>query len=313
MLKRAYDIIVLFKEYFLLALYLLIALVLFTQNTNDQVRGVRSHLLAAAGLLQDTFDFIPDYFALRRENSVLREQNILLSDQVNTLRESAIENIRLRSMFGLRERPAFNYVSALVVGTQMQALRNTVTINAGTDNGIRNGMPVVTDHGLVGRVVTTSGRYAIVQLLLHKDLRVSARVQRSRANGIIRWTGGHDLRLVNVPKTSDVNHRRRHRHVGVQQPLPRRDPGRRRLCHPRGPRRTLSGDHGATVGGLRADGRGLRCDRSAGLHAYRPRTQEQGMTSVPIIRPAVILGISLAASARADTRHPVHRDRDHRP
>jgi rod shape-determining protein MreC len=205
MLKRAYDIIVLFKEYFLLALYLLTALVLFTQNTNDQVRGVRSHLLAAAGLLQDTFDFIPDYFALRRENSVLREQNILLSDQVNTLRESAIENIRLRSMFGLRERPAFNYVSALVVGTQMQALRNTVTINAGTDNGIRNGMPVVTDHGLVGRVVTTSGRYAIVQLLLHKDLRVSARVQRSRANGIIRWTGGHDLRLVNVPKTSDVN------------------------------------------------------------------------------------------------------------
>jgi rod shape-determining protein MreC len=205
MLKRAYDIIVLFKEYFLLALYLLVALVLFTQNTNDQVRGVRSHLLAAAGLLQDTFDFIPDYFSLRRENSVLREQNILLSDQVNTLRESAIENIRLRSMFGLRERPAFNYISALVVGTQMQALRNTVTINAGTDNGIRNGMPVVTDHGLVGRVVSTSGRYAIVQLLLHKDLRVSARVQRSRANGIIRWTGGHDLRLVNVPKTSDVN------------------------------------------------------------------------------------------------------------
>jgi rod shape-determining protein MreC len=204
MLKRAYDIIILFKEYFLLALYLLSALVLFSLNTSDQVRGIRSHLLGAAGFLQDTFDFIPDYFALRSENSVLREQNIILSDEVNTLRESAIENIRLRSMFGLRERPAFNYVSALVVGTQMQALRNTVTINAGTDNGVRNGMPVVTDHGLVGRVVTTSGSYAIVQLLLHKDLRVSARVQRSRANGIIRWTGGRDLRLVSVPKTSDV-------------------------------------------------------------------------------------------------------------
>ena len=204
MLKRAYDIIVLFKEYFLLALYLLIALVLFAQNTNEQVRGIRTHLLGAAGFLQDTFNFIPNYFALRTENSILREQNILLSDQVNTLRESAIENIRLRGMLGFRERPAFNYVSALVVGTQIQALRNTFTINAGTDNGIRAGMPVVTDHGLVGRVVTTSGSYGIVQLLLHKDLRVSARVQRSRTNGIIRWTGGRDLRLVSVPKTSDV-------------------------------------------------------------------------------------------------------------
>jgi rod shape-determining protein MreC len=204
MLKRAYDLLIQFKEYALLALYLLIALVLFAQNTTYQVKGIRSNLLAAAGFLQDTFDFIPNYFALARENRILREQNILLSDEVNTLRESAIENIRLRAMYGLKERPAFSYVSALVVGTQMQALTNTVTINAGTENGIRNGMPVVTDHGLAGRVTSTSGHYAIVQLLLHKDLRVSARTQRSRVNGIIRWTGGSELRMINVPKTSDV-------------------------------------------------------------------------------------------------------------
>jgi rod shape-determining protein MreC len=204
MLKRAYDLLVQFKEYALLALYLLIAIVLFAQNTATPVKGIRSDLLAAAGFIQDTFDFIPDYFALTHENRVLREQNILLSDEVNTLREAAIENIRLRAMYGLKDRPAFSYVSALVVGSQVQALTNTVTINAGTENGIKIGMPVVTDHGLAGRVTSTSGHYAIVQLLLHKDLRVSARVQRSRINGIIRWTGGSELRMINVPKTSDV-------------------------------------------------------------------------------------------------------------
>ena len=204
MLKRAYDLLVEFKEYVLLALYLLIALVLFTQNTTVQVKGIRSNLLAAAGLLQDTFDFIPNYFSLAHENRMLREQNIFLSDEVNTLRESAIENIRLRSMFGLKDRPAFHYVSALVVGAQTQALTNTVTINAGVENGVKAGMPVVTDHGLAGRVTSTSGHYAIVQLLLHKDLRVSVRTQRSRVNGIIRWTGGSELRMINVPKTSDV-------------------------------------------------------------------------------------------------------------
>jgi rod shape-determining protein MreC len=204
MLKRAYDLLVQFKEYALLALYLLIALVLFAQNTSYQVKGIRSNLLAAAGLLQNTFDFIPNYFALSGENRSLRQQNILLADEVNMLREAAIENIRLRAMVGLKERPAFAYVSALVVGTQMQALTNTVTINAGSENGIKAGMPVVTDHGLAGRVTSTSGHYAIVQLVLHKDLRVSARIQRSRVNGIIRWTGGRELRMINVPKTSDV-------------------------------------------------------------------------------------------------------------
>ncbi len=204
MLKRAYDLLVQFKEYALLALYLLTALVLFAQNTSAPVKGIRSNLLAAAGFLQDTFDFIPDYFSLSRENRALREQNILLADEVNMLREAAIENIRLRAMVGLKDRPAFQYVSALVVGTQMHALTNTVTINAGSENGVKTGMPVLTDHGLAGRVTSTSGRYAIVQLLLHKDIRVSARIQRSRVNGIVRWTGGNELRMINVPKTSDV-------------------------------------------------------------------------------------------------------------
>lgn len=204
MLKRAYDLLVQFKEYALLALYLLIAVLLFAQNTSAPVKGIRSNLLAAAGLLQDTFDFIPNYFALTRENRALREQNIRLADEVNVLREAAIENIRLRAMVGLKDRPAFSYISALVVGTQMQALTNTVTINAGSENGVMTGMPVMTDHGLAGRVTSTSGHYAIVQLLLHKDIRVSARVQRSRVNGIIRWTGGSELRMINVPKTSDV-------------------------------------------------------------------------------------------------------------
>ena len=204
MLKRAYDLLVQFKEYALLALYLLIALVLFAQNTSAPVKGIRTNLLAAAGFLQDTFDFIPNYFSLSRENRALREQNILLADEVNMLREAAIENIRLRAMVGLKDRPAFEYVSALVVGTQMHALTNTVTINAGSENGVKTGMPVLTDHGLAGRVTSTSGHYAIVQLLLHNDIRVSARIQRSRVNGIIRWTGGNELRMINVPKTSDV-------------------------------------------------------------------------------------------------------------
>jgi rod shape-determining protein MreC len=65
-------------------------------------------------------------------------------------------------------------------------------------------MPVVTGSGLVGKITATSSRYAIAQILLNKDLRVSAKVQRSRVDGIIRWEGGPRLRLTNVAKTLDV-------------------------------------------------------------------------------------------------------------
>ncbi|MBP1690734.1 MAG: rod shape-determining protein MreC [Bacteroidetes bacterium] len=204
MLKRIYDTALLFKEYLLLALYLLLSIILLAVNSTDQVRAIRGNVLGVAGVLQDVFGFVPNYFALRAENSVLREQNLTLSDEVNRLREAALENVRLRQLVGMRERPAFGYVSAQVVGTQVQALRNSITINAGTDQGVKTGMPVVTDHGLVGRIVSTSSRYAIVQLLLHKDLRASARIQRSRVNGIVRWSGGGTLQFSHVPKTLDV-------------------------------------------------------------------------------------------------------------
>jgi rod shape-determining protein MreC len=65
-------------------------------------------------------------------------------------------------------------------------------------------MPVVTDQGLAGKVIATSSGFSVVQLLLHKDVRVSARVQRSRVNGIIRWNAGRMLQLMHVPKTLDV-------------------------------------------------------------------------------------------------------------
>lgn len=204
MFKRAYDIAILFKEYFLLAVYLVLSIALFAFNTTDQVRVLRSHVLGITAGLQNAAGFIPNYFSLREENRILREQNLSLSDEVNRLREAKLENLRLHTLLDLKDRPAFTYITASVVGAQVQSLRNTITINAGSDNGIRNGMPAVTNQGLVGRVTATSRSYAIIQLLLHKDLRVSARIQRSRVTGIVRWMEGRTLRMASVPKTMDV-------------------------------------------------------------------------------------------------------------
>jgi rod shape-determining protein MreC len=204
MVKRAYDIILLFKEYFLLALYLIAALFLLARNDTDQVRAIRSPLLAIAGTVQEIFGVIPNYFSLREENRILREQNLTLSDEVNRLRESRLENIRLRRLLNLKDRPAFPYLAAHVVGGTSQGLRNTITIDVGEQDGIKANMPVVTENGLAGKVGALSAKFSVVQLLLHKDVRVSARVERSRVNGIIRWNGGRSLFFANVPNSFDV-------------------------------------------------------------------------------------------------------------
>jgi rod shape-determining protein MreC len=64
-------------------------------------------------------------------------------------------------------------------------------------------MPVVSDGGLVGVVSHVSDHFALVRVLLNTDFRASAKVQRSRVDGIIA-SDGRALRLTNVAKTLDV-------------------------------------------------------------------------------------------------------------
>lgn len=204
MLKRLYDLVYLFKEYLVFALFFLLSITLLALNDTIQIRAIRSMTIVSIGFLQDAFLFLPNYLDLRRENQALRELNVTLGDEVSRLREAHLENIRLRRLLELKEREEFRYVGANVVGRTMQPLRSTITLDVGSTDGVRVNMPIVNENGLVGKVVATGSHYAVGQLLLNKDSRVSAKVQRSRVDGIIRWEGGKNLILHDVAKTLDV-------------------------------------------------------------------------------------------------------------
>ena len=203
-MRRLVDIVLLFKEYFLLLLYLLISILLLSLSDTPQIRAIRSLTISMIGTAEDALGFIPNYFQLRNENRVLREQNLTLSEELIRLREARQENVHLRQLLALKEQSPFTYISASVVGKTLNLLQNTITIDAGRDEGVKPNMPIVTDEGLVGRVISTSPGYAIGQILWNKDFRASAKVERDRVDGILQWDGGEHLSLRNVAKTLDV-------------------------------------------------------------------------------------------------------------
>ena len=204
MLRRVYEFLFLFKEYLVVGVLLAVSVGLLAQNDDSQIRTIRSVTVMSVGTLQDALGIIPNYFDLRRENRVLRELNVTLADEVNRLREARLENLRLRQLLGLKQGGEFGFVGANVIGKNLQLLRNTMTLDVGERSGVRTDMPVVTEQGLAGKIVATSGRFAVAQMLLNKDIRVSAKIERSRVDGIIRWDGGSTLGLQDVAKTLDV-------------------------------------------------------------------------------------------------------------
>jgi len=204
MLQRLYDILYEFREYALLAVFIITSFVLMSMNDNPQIKQIRAIATVIFGGVQEQVSFIPTYFGLKEENKLLHHINMELADEAQRLREAKLENLHLRQLLGLKVQMPFQMIAARVINKNLTLLRNTMTINVGSQDSIQQYMPVVSDGGLVGIVTTVTRHFSIINILFNTEFRASGKVQRSRVDGIVMWDG-KTLSLKNVPKMRDVN------------------------------------------------------------------------------------------------------------
>jgi rod shape-determining protein MreC len=204
-LQRFLDFFIAFKEYVALTFFIAASLTLIAISRNADVGPVRAFATALVGAVQSTYAWIPNPVSLNRENKQLEENAIELAAEVGKLRRAEAENIELRRMLGIAPRKEWKLLPSEVVGKTTNFQRNNLTLNVGAADGVREGMAVVTDAGLVGRVLSVSQHFALVQMLLNTDVRVASKVARSRIEGIVTWDvdGGPTLQM-EVPKALDV-------------------------------------------------------------------------------------------------------------
>ena len=146
---------------------------------------------------------------LHAQNKQLREEVELLRAQNLTASEFASENQRLRALLGYKQvAKQFDLVAASVIGRESTTWTSVIVINRGTADGVADNMAVVTELGLVGRIMEAGLNTSKVELLLDPRSSVGALVQRpeSRVAGIVEGDidNPNQPRMVNIPKNSDV-------------------------------------------------------------------------------------------------------------
>ena len=203
-MQRFLNILVAFKEYVALTLFVAGSLTMIAVSRTSDVEPLRAFATGIVGAIQSTYAWIPNPISLRNENRELLSNSIQLAAEVGKLRRSEAENIELRRMLGIAARKDWKLVPAEVVGKTTSFQRNMLTIDLGAKDGIVEGMAVITDAGLVGRVYATSQNFSLVQMLINTDFRVAAKIARTRVEGIIAWDGGPVLVMRNIPKALDV-------------------------------------------------------------------------------------------------------------
>jgi rod shape-determining protein MreC len=132
-------------------------------------------------------------------NRDLNRQLDSLSVLVSRLIENKIENDRLRAMMDFDLFVPLKLVPAEVLSISFGYPYKSMLIGVGTEKNIGPNMPVITPSGIVGKIISTGWRSATVQLLYDPACRVAARIQASRAQGIITYSGGNYLTMRDVP------------------------------------------------------------------------------------------------------------------
>ncbi|MCE5263897.1 MAG: rod shape-determining protein MreC [Deltaproteobacteria bacterium] len=141
---------------------------------------------------------------LEDENRKLRQQNAALGEQLNRLQEGYREGMRLRKLLGLSEELPGRTVAARVVDRSRTSLFKTILINKGTADGLRVGLPVLSEQGVVGRIIETAWHASQVLLLIDENSNIDALVQRNRAQGILQGAGPSGCTLKYISRVEEI-------------------------------------------------------------------------------------------------------------
>ena len=146
----------------------------------------------------EVFENINWYFELKKINSSLVEENLILKNQL----EKFIEKKSIDSL----KNVAFQYQNAKVISNNLSSFKNNLIINKGTKHGLKNEMGVISSTGIVGIIDRTSKNYSSVMSVLNTESKINAKVKRTSHFGTLEWNGlsNRDLLLNDIPETADI-------------------------------------------------------------------------------------------------------------
>lgn len=192
------------KRQAVLAVLLLVSMAMLTWYFREPVGGVL-HSTQRGGLrvisplesgvttglapFKDAYQWVTGVLSAQSENDRLREEADQLRGEVIALREAADENRRLRDMINFTNQSTYpqdyRTVPARVIGRSASAWNATITINRGTDAGVKLGQTVVSGQGLVGQVASITTNSAQVLLIIDQNSHVEAKLQNGAAAGTV--------------------------------------------------------------------------------------------------------------------------------
>lgn len=196
---------------------------LFCLLLPDQfAQPVRRKTLDALGPLLRTAEKPVDFFSrmdsklktldqAQEEVTKLRQQIAELQLTNQLLTDKAAENARLREMLGFRQASPYKLRACRVVSREPSSWWDSVQVNIGWQDepNLTKDQPVVTPRGVIGKTGNVSRYVTDVILLVNENCKISATIEGTHDQGIVRGQGNFEegkprVMVEYLPKDSKV-------------------------------------------------------------------------------------------------------------
>jgi rod shape-determining protein MreC len=168
---------------------ILLAISLLSPKTFDGIRGaalnvtgpVASALHEVTATAQGLVTGADDYWDAVNQNGQLKRERHAMLQRMVEAKAIFQENRQLKSVLQLREHARDAVATGRIVGSSFNSPRRYAILSAGAKDGIKEGMPVRSPDGLVGRIIDVGALASRVLLVSDRTSIVPARLLR---NGI---------------------------------------------------------------------------------------------------------------------------------
>jgi rod shape-determining protein MreC len=187
------------RAFLLFVLLEVIAIWMIASNNSQQGAAFFNSSNQFIGSILDTQNDVVEYFSLSSVNKSLVDKNAELLTELEKLRQPADSVfIELDSVLS----STFQFKGAKVINNYLRLTQNHLTINKGSNHGIKQGMGVFNEEGVVGRVKSVSKNYASIISLLHTELLISSKIKSNDVFGSTKWDGKNPrmAKLMYVPR-----------------------------------------------------------------------------------------------------------------
>ncbi len=183
-----------------------------TQGVND-VTNILGRLVSyPANSINDFIDSVSDLSNTYQENQSLKQKIDTIHELEVQLSELKRDNQKMKETLKLQDTlNDYTLVNATVIARNPDTWRDVITINKGSNDGIRPQMSVMSDNGLVGKVMDVNPTSARVALLSNADntlVRVAAMIQNEKEPIYGTITGYDDktnmLVMSQIQATQDI-------------------------------------------------------------------------------------------------------------